>query len=80
IEIYRNPANEFVADFIGSGNIFPATVLGEGRVGLPTGEALDVPISSSIAVGAQIKMLVRPEDLQLSPPLPTAGNRLLGTV
>jgi putative spermidine/putrescine transport system ATP-binding protein len=80
IEIYRNPANEFVADFIGSGNIFPATALGNGRVGLPGGEALDVPICASIEAGAKIKMLVRPEDLQLSLPLPTAGNRLLGTV
>jgi putative spermidine/putrescine transport system ATP-binding protein len=31
IEIYRHPANEFVADFIGSGNIFPATALGDGK-------------------------------------------------
>uniref|UniRef100_UPI0026119C1D TOBE domain-containing protein n=1 Tax=Pseudomonas sp. TaxID=306 RepID=UPI0026119C1D len=51
-----------------------------GQVGLPGGEALDVPISSGIEVGASIKMLVRPEDLQLSSPLPTSGNRLLGTV
>ncbi|MEB0099703.1 polyamine ABC transporter ATP-binding protein, partial [Pseudomonas sp. DC1.2] len=39
IEIYRHPANEFVADFIGSGNIFTATALGNGKVGLTGGEA-----------------------------------------
>ena len=80
IEIYRHPANEFVADFIGSGNIFPATALGDGKVGLPGGDALRVPICSSVVVGEKVKMLVRPEDLQLSHPQATAGNRLLGKV
>jgi putative spermidine/putrescine transport system ATP-binding protein len=80
IEIYRHPANEFVADFIGSGNIFPAMALGGGRVGLPSGEALQVPICDSIQAGSPIKMLVRPEDVQLSAPQASAGNRLAGTV
>jgi putative spermidine/putrescine transport system ATP-binding protein len=80
IEIYRNPANAFVADFIGSGNIFPATALGSGRVGLPGGAALQVPICESIQAGASIKLLVRPEDLQLSLPQASAGNCLPGTV
>ncbi|MCK8656379.1 ABC transporter ATP-binding protein [Pseudomonas umsongensis] len=80
IEIYRHPANEFVADFIGSGNIFPATVLGNGKISLPGGDALQVPICSSIVVGEKVKMLIRPEDLQLSAPQATAGNRLLGKV
>ena len=80
IEIYRNPANAFVADFIGSGNLFPAIALGNGRVGLPGGAAIQVPICPSIQVGTPIKMLVRPEDLALSLPQATAGNRLQGTV
>ncbi len=80
IEIYRNPANEFVADFIGSGNIFAATALGNGKVGMPGGEALNVPISESIVVGSKLKILVRPEDLQLSLPQTTAANQLVGTV
>ncbi|WP_338525908.1 ABC transporter ATP-binding protein [Pseudomonas batumici] len=80
IEIYRHPANEFVADFIGSGNIFPGTVLGGGRVGLPGGESIEVPSCANVAAGKQVRMLVRPEDLQLSAPEATAGNRLLGTV
>ena len=81
IEIYRHPANEFVADFIGSGNIFPATVLGGGRIGLPGGESIEVPSSAGVETGKQVRMLVRPEDLQLSSPESTTGhNRLLGTV
>ncbi|WP_191485297.1 ABC transporter ATP-binding protein [Pseudomonas sp. FEN] len=80
IEIYRHPANEFVADFIGSGNIFAATVLGGGRVGLAGGESIEVPSCVNVEAGKQVRMLVRPEDLQLSAPAATAGNRLLGTV
>ncbi|MFV3330933.1 ABC transporter ATP-binding protein [Pseudomonas sp. NY15437] len=80
IEIYRNPANAFVADFIGSGNIFPATVLGQGRVELPGGAALRANHCPSIQPGASVRMLVRPEDLQLSTPQAPAANRLDGTV
>ncbi len=66
IEIYRNPANEFVADFIGMGNIFPATALGGGRVGLQSGAAIRVPVPDRVHVGAAVKVLVRPEELELS--------------
>jgi ABC-type Fe3+/spermidine/putrescine transport system ATPase subunit len=79
-ELYEEPANAFVADFIGSGNIFPATALGGGRVQLPAGDSLDVPISDTIKAGAEIRMLVRPEDLQLSRSPAAEGNRLDGTV
>ncbi|WP_346832415.1 ABC transporter ATP-binding protein [Pseudomonas abietaniphila] len=80
IEIYRNPANAFVADFIGSGNIFPAKALGGGRVQLPAGDSLDVPIGDTIKAGDEIRMLVRPEDLQLSQSQTAEANRLNGTV
>lgn len=80
IEIYRNPANAFVADFIGSGNIFPATALGNGRVGLPGGAALKAAHCPSIQPGASVRMLVRPEDLQLSAEPVPAANRLDGKV
>ncbi|WP_435607997.1 ABC transporter ATP-binding protein [Pseudomonas knackmussii] len=80
IEIYRNPANAFVADFIGSGNIFPATALGNGRVGLPGGAALNAAHCPSIQPGTNVRMLVRPEDLQLSTAQAPAANRLDGTV
>ena len=66
IEIYRNPANEFVADFIGMGNILPATALGAGRVGLKSGAAIRVPLPDRIHVGTNVKVMVRPEELELS--------------
>lgn len=80
IEIYRNPANAFVADFIGSGNIFTATALGNGVVGLPGGGALNAAHCPSIQPGSSVRMLVRPEDLQLSTEPVASANRLDGTV
>lgn len=77
---HRRMANAFVADFIGSGNILPATALGNGQVSLPGGARLDVPNSGAPAAGAAIKMLVRPEDVRRSPHQAPEGNRLAGTV
>lgn len=68
--IYRQPANRFVADFIGSMNFFPATVIdrqagnpileieGLGRVDCRTGTAL--------ATGQAVMVGIRPEDFALS--------------
>lgn len=75
IEIYRNPANEFVADFIGMGNIFSAIALGDGRVGLPSGAAIRVPVPDRVHVGAPLKVLVRPEELELSHATRSDGHR-----
>jgi putative spermidine/putrescine transport system ATP-binding protein len=80
IDIYRNPANAFVADFIGNGNIFPATALGDGTVGLPGGDVVRVPQGEGIERGTAIKMLVRPEDLQLSQSQAPGENCLQGVV
>ncbi|KKX30734.1 ABC transporter ATP-binding protein [Rhizobium sp. LC145] len=64
VEIYRRPADSFVADFIGQTNLIPfsadnagrATVLGEMVEGL------------SIPQGAKGTLSVRPEDVQLTAP------------
>ena len=37
LDIYRDPVSEFVADFIGLGNILPVTYDGAGGVSLPGG-------------------------------------------
>ncbi|WP_213881629.1 ABC transporter ATP-binding protein [Pseudomonas sp. dw_358] len=68
MEIYRHPANEFVADFMGSGNLFSATALGDGHVRLPAGAVLAVPGSETRAAGEALRLLVRPEDVLLAAP------------
>ena len=67
LELYNNPANLFVASFIGSPeiNLFEARYEGgtavtiAGGQALPLGEALDVPIGTQIVYG------VRPQQITL---------------
>jgi putative spermidine/putrescine transport system ATP-binding protein len=63
VEIYRRPADAFVADFIGSTNLLPLQADGRGRAsafGQPLHE-IRVPAGSSGAV-----LSIRPEDVQLT--------------
>lgn len=61
LEIYRNPANAFVADFIGVANLIEGRVASQGRVSVPGGE---VNIPHAPASGT-ITFSVRPEDLEI---------------
>ena len=74
IEIYRRPADSFVADFIGSTNLLPAEADSAGRVSV-LGQA--VP---GISLGSGMKtatLSVRPEDVHLTAP---GDGALSGTV
>ena len=72
-EIYRQPANEFVATFIGQCNVLRATVIaqiGKRRYRLKldgAGSALDVH-ADLLAIGARVVIALRPESLELAPP------------
>ena len=72
IELYDHPANEFVAQFIGSPkmNLIPATLLrADGRSGtirLPQGQELTLPIPvPASATGRNVRLGIRPEHLEL---------------
>jgi putative spermidine/putrescine transport system ATP-binding protein len=84
IEIYRNPVNEFVANFIGTGNIMPVTVVqtgDDGQVRLPEGALVSTNVPTHLTVGSAVKLLVRPEDVVLTPlSAHTATDELTGTV
>jgi putrescine transport system ATP-binding protein len=86
-EIYEAPANRFVADFVGSVNLF------EGRVTRQTDgvvwlDVADVPGGLKVChdqplpVGSACAVALRPEKLQITrdDPGATADNRLHGTV
>ncbi len=64
VEIYRNPADSFVADFIGSTNLVP----------IETGAVLGRPLPGTRPKGV---LSVRPEDIVLGPP---EGAMLAGEV
>ena len=75
-EVYRSPANTFVARFVGSMNELPAETVDAGavRVGAAT-----VSATHAFGSGTAIKLLVRPEDLQLHPE-ETPDDGIAGTV
>lgn len=68
-EIYENPAEAFVADFIGTSSFFPAVVEAladnSATVRFPAGETLRVNARKGISTGAAVKVSVRPEKMQI---------------
>jgi iron(III) transport system ATP-binding protein len=64
IDIYRKPASAFVADFVGAMNFLPAKVTGLGRVTLEA-LVLDCAAAQPMAVGTDIQICLRPEDVQV---------------
>ena len=63
-EVYQSPATPFVAEFIGVTNSFRGTVQ-DGAVLLPTGERLPADVIASRPRGTQVRVLVRPGDVQV---------------
>ena len=72
LEIYREPASPFVADFIGVMNFVAATVVGDGRVRLGGLElACD---ADGLAPGTEVTLAIRPEDIVVQEVSPGAPN------
>jgi iron(III) transport system ATP-binding protein len=65
LEIYREPATAFVADFIGTMNFLPAESAGSGRVRVGMAELLcDAEDLAEIdTAGNRITLAIRPEDI-----------------
>ena len=75
MNIYRNPANQFVADFVGKIN-FLRGVAGEGRIAFAGGQ--------SMAYGGEkrgpVVVALRPENITMCSEAPSTGNILRGTL
>lgn len=71
-EIYKNPANIFVASFVGAMNFLNGKVVSKnGNVGVldfKTGK-LDIQLPEILNLNSEVKIAVRPEDLILEPKL-----------
>lgn len=82
LDIYREPVSEFVAGFIGLGNIVPVTYEGQGAVSLPGGQHIIVTQPARVPQSTtDIRLLIRPEDVCVKPASSSAGpNHLSGTV
>jgi iron(III) transport system ATP-binding protein len=76
-QIYEQPADQFVADFVGITNFIGGTVtaLGDGRcvVSSAVGE-LKAHASEGVSTNATVIVSVRPEDVELSEQPPTAAD------
>lgn len=85
-EIYEYPKNRFVADFIGSVNIFEGHITedGESHVLVASAEAgmeIYVPHSISGVIGQKVVVAVRPEKMQISKGfLGDLRNKVSGTI
>jgi putative spermidine/putrescine transport system ATP-binding protein len=80
LEIYRNPADTFVADFIGTSNLLRGVCRG-GRQVAVSGMALNVDvIPAGLSPGREVTLSVRPEDIFVQAGTQTGENTLQGTV
>jgi iron(III) transport system ATP-binding protein len=60
--LYHQPANRFVADFIGQGVIIPATVESQGRVRTELGR-INGEVPADSVIGSIVDVLIRPDDV-----------------
>jgi iron(III) transport system ATP-binding protein len=73
LEVYRQPASAFVADFVGTTNFLPAVVLDTGSVRLGQLD-LACGLDLSPGPGHQVTLAIRPEDVVVRNVLPGAPN------
>ena len=60
--IYHNPADRFVADFVGQGVMLPGRVLDKQRIEIELG-VVEGPVPESCQAGCPIEVLLRPDDV-----------------
>ncbi|MEE8542001.1 MAG: ABC transporter ATP-binding protein [Desulfobacterales bacterium] len=79
LEIYRNPADTFVADFIGTSNLLEGNCCaGEVKVGGIILRVAEMP--DAISDGTPVTISVRPENIHVVPGIEEGDNRLHGKV
>ena len=79
LEIYRNPASTFVADFIGMTNLITGQASGEDEVAVAD-VAVKVDSDQTFADGAEVTLSVRPEEVHVLPAGKGGENRLPGEI
>ena len=63
-EVFRQPANAWVASFLGLGNLIPAARSENGQIKTEVG-TLALPCPESLQKGEQFSILLRPEDAHI---------------
>ena len=87
LDIYREPVNEVVADFIGVGNIVPVIQASENQVRLPGGQVISTATRAKTHLklgndaNQSIKLLIRSEDVMVKTECTqVVPNKLKGTI
>ena len=65
-DIYNKPANRFVADFMGAGNLMPCEVLDSNKIMTPLGIAESIS-EIKVTPGQKAELFVRPQMLSIKP-------------
>ena len=73
LEVYRQPASAFVADFVGTTNFLPAVVLDASSVRFGKLD-LTCGLDLSPGPGHQVTLAIRPEDVVVRNVVPGAPN------
>jgi putative spermidine/putrescine transport system ATP-binding protein len=80
LEIYRHPADTFVADFIGTSNLLKGVCRSDRQVTV-SGKALSVEaLPAGAAIGSEVSISVRPEDISVLAGSREGDNHLQGVV
>jgi putative spermidine/putrescine transport system ATP-binding protein len=80
LEIYRNPADTFVADFIGTSNLLEGTSLGNREI-MVSGTRLEVAdMPDGMPPDTQVTVSIRPEEVHVLPGIEEGDNRMSGQV
>jgi putative spermidine/putrescine transport system ATP-binding protein len=79
-ELYENPKDPFVAEFLGETNLLAGTVQPSGRVALDGGG--EVTVAEGAVAGSKVHVVVRPERVSLSTGAETLDgwNRVAGRI
>jgi putative spermidine/putrescine transport system ATP-binding protein len=76
-EIYDRPASQFVAEFLGTSNIFAGTAIGDGLISIAgEGPGCTFRLPAGAPVNGRVLLSVRPERLVLGEAAADMPNRL----
>ena len=79
MDLYDNPANTFVAGFLGTANIFQGKIEKKGKsLAFRSRKGTQIPLTGGKAGAAHI--VIRPQNVQLGPPGKKGAKALEGTV
>jgi putative spermidine/putrescine transport system ATP-binding protein len=79
LEIYRNPANTFVADFIGNTNLISARVQSADQV-IVADATIRVNSATPLSDGGEVTFSIRPEEVHVLSAQEPGENRLPATI